>query len=135
MKPLSMVLLLLGIVGTLAFTIFMPAAELMTAQINPAPRENGESPLRSEEIMKVFGELANNGIKMLGFPTDADYKSSIESRLSNPAGDGEATVQGANFPYYVYSVFLGLAMLAGAIAIQAVGREDSEEKTILPIKK
>lgn len=37
--------------------------------------------------------------------------------------------------YYVYSLFLGLALTAAAIAINAIGREDSEEVTVLPIKK
>ncbi|GEM_PF-3489405 len=39
-----------------------------------------------------------------------------------------------NFPFYVYSSFLGLAMIAGAIALNFVGREETE-KTVLPTKK
>jgi hypothetical protein len=40
-----------------------------------------------------------------------------------------------NFNFYVYSCFLGLAMTAAAIGLHLVGREESEEKTILPVKK
>ncbi len=40
-----------------------------------------------------------------------------------------------NFNFYVYSLFLGLALIAAAIAHNLIGREDSEEKTVLPVKK
>ena len=40
-----------------------------------------------------------------------------------------------NFQYYIYGLFLGLAMTAAAIAINVIGREDAEEKTVLPLKK
>lgn len=33
---------------------------------------------------------------------------------------------------YVYALAIGLALLAGAIAIAAVGSADDEEKTVLP---
>jgi hypothetical protein len=32
-------------------------------------------------------------------------------------------------------LFMGLAMVAAAIAIVIVGREEAEEKTVLPVKK
>ena len=40
-----------------------------------------------------------------------------------------------NFQYYIYALFLGLALTAAAVAINVVGREDAEEKTVLPLKK
>jgi len=45
--------------------------------------------------------------------------------------------QGAqkNFGDYAYALFMGMAMVASAIAIVIVGREDAEEKTIIPVKK
>ncbi len=43
--------------------------------------------------------------------------------------------QDPNFQYYIYALFLGLAMTVAAIAINVIGREDSEEKTVLPLKK
>jgi hypothetical protein len=39
-----------------------------------------------------------------------------------------------NFNFYVYSFFMGIAMIAAAIGICVVGREDAEEKTVLPSK-
>jgi hypothetical protein len=45
--------------------------------------------------------------------------------------------QGAktHFGDYAYALFMGLAMVAAAIAIVIVGREEAEEKTVLPVKK
>lgn len=40
-----------------------------------------------------------------------------------------------NYLYNAYALFLGLALFAGAVAIQAMGRWGAEEKTILPVKK
>jgi len=40
-----------------------------------------------------------------------------------------------NYQYYVYSFFLGVAMIAAAIGLHLMGREESEEKTVLPVKK
>jgi hypothetical protein len=40
-----------------------------------------------------------------------------------------------NFQYWIYSLFLALALIAAALANHIVGREDAEEKLILPIKK
>lgn len=47
------------------------------------------------------------------------------------------TKQGAtkNFGDYAYSLFIGFALTLAAIAIILVGKEDAEEKTILPLKK
>jgi len=47
------------------------------------------------------------------------------------------TAQGAkgNFGDYAYALFMALAMVASAIAIVIVGKEDAEEKTVLPVKK
>jgi hypothetical protein len=40
-----------------------------------------------------------------------------------------------NYQFCVYSFFLGMAMIASAIGLHLVGREESEEKTVLPAKK
>jgi hypothetical protein len=47
------------------------------------------------------------------------------------------TEQGAkkNFGDYAYVLFMCAAMCAAAIAIVLIGKEEAEEKTILPIKK
>lgn len=49
--------------------------------------------------------------------------------MANVGGD-------PNFRYYVYSCFLALAMVAAAIALCIVGRDDTaDQKTVLPVKK
>ncbi|MBX9877065.1 MAG: hypothetical protein K2Y22_01280 [Candidatus Obscuribacterales bacterium] len=39
-----------------------------------------------------------------------------------------------NAPYYVYGFFMALALISAAIGIAVIGREDAEEKTVLPLK-
>lgn len=41
----------------------------------------------------------------------------------------------ANFGDYAYCLFLFAALILAAIAIVLIGREDAEEKTLLPSKK
>jgi hypothetical protein len=36
---------------------------------------------------------------------------------------------------YGYILFMGLALVVGGIGIMIIGREDAEEKTVLPVKK
>jgi hypothetical protein len=47
------------------------------------------------------------------------------------------TKQGArdNFGDYAYALFMFAALIMAAVAIVLIGREDAEEKTILPLKK
>lgn len=37
--------------------------------------------------------------------------------------------------YYVYSFFLAASLIAAAIALNCAGRDESEEKTVLPMRK
>ena len=168
--PISLVCLAIGVIGVLAMTVFMPAAELIPAQVYPAKRESGESPVRLPELMAGFGGL---GLQML----DALPKPQVVKNDATPAAEGnvdpvakweaqiikdngevygkqviadvEKNLGGRdnvkkvidllhvdkNFVYSCYSLFLGLALFAGAVAIQAIGRYGAEEKTILPVKK
>ncbi|MBY0360103.1 MAG: hypothetical protein K2W82_19025 [Candidatus Obscuribacterales bacterium] len=173
--PISMALLFVGILATLALTFFMPVAELIPAQVMPAPRTSGESPVRSEIAMS---ELAKVGLQMLQmlprqeeatgekeFASEAaapldkkaivdqweakiikengkDYGQQLINSIEQSLGgrdNVEYVVQlvqtNKNFVYYAYALFLGLAMFAAALAIQAIGRYDAEEKTVLPVKK
>ena len=41
----------------------------------------------------------------------------------------------ANFGEYAYCLFLFVALIVAAIAIILIGREESEEKLLLPVKK
>lgn len=173
--PISMALLLVGFVGTFAMTFFMPVSELIPAQVMPAPRGSGESPVRSSEAMNEFAKIGLQLMMTLprqeeasdskilaseaAHPLDKkeviakweakiikengkDYGSQIISNLEQVFG-GRDNVEyvvhlvqtDKNFCYYTYALFLGLSMFAASIAIQAIGRYDSEEKTILPVKK
>jgi hypothetical protein len=60
---------------------------------------------------------------------------SLEPIRAAVAGFAGELQKDANFQYYIYALFLGLAMTAAAIAINVIGREDAEEKTVLPLKK
>lgn len=40
----------------------------------------------------------------------------------------------SNAPYYVYGFFMAMALVSAAIGIAVIGREDAEEKTVLPLK-
>jgi len=54
--------------------------------------------------------------------------SALPERLKNLKDD-------PNYPFYIYSFFLGIAMTCAAIGLALVGREEAEEKTVLPAKK
>lgn len=167
--PISLVFLALGVIGVLATTVFMPAAELVPAQINPAPRESGESPVRIPAAMDGFAKLGLQMIDLLPKPGVEENASTAgkssetivadwEARIIKENGDvyGKQVIQETenrlggrenvkkvielmhadrNYFYTAYSLFLGLAMFFGAVAIQAIGRYGAEEKTILPAKK
>lgn len=126
-RPIAAIVMLLSIVGVLACSLlFMPAAELMPAVAESpsatAPLEPGLSPVRSEKALNFFEKLA----EMMWETNDVD-KLAEQPLPDGAPGDVRA--------YTKYSVFLGLALVFGAIAIAAVGRYDSEEKTIIPAKK
>lgn len=167
--PISLVFLALGIVGVLATTVFMPAAELVPAQVNPAPRESGESPVRIPAAMDGFAKLGLQMIDLLPKPgveenaatagkSSEDIVAAWEANIIKENGEvyGKQVIQETesrlgsrdnvkkiielmhadkNYFYTAYSLFLGLALFAGAVAIQAIGRYGAEEKTIIPAKK
>lgn len=105
-----------------AMTLFMPAAEVMPALVNAdaMPLHADVSWIQIPGAQALFDSLSKQILDILKF--GGDLKDAT-------------TGSNVNFPYYAYAVFLGLAMTAAAIAIQFVGREESEEKTILPVKK
>jgi hypothetical protein len=46
-----------------------------------------------------------------------------------------AYLQGdVNAPFYIYGFFMAMALISAAIGIAVIGREDAEEKTVLPLK-
>jgi hypothetical protein len=68
----------------------------------------------------------------LGFPSPLPALSHLrESLATKLPGGSDPQV----FVYYVYSLFLGLAMVCASVGLWLEGREESEERTILPVKK
>lgn len=162
--PISMGICLLAAVGVLvASLVFLPAAELLPAQVFPEKRGSGESCVRIPELMNQY---AGFGVQMLGMlpgpkpAADAqnadvmkDWKAKIVETNGDKYGDqvakdiqqnlGEQNLKTVldllqvdkNYVYNAYALFLGLALFLGAVAIQAMGRWGAEEKTILPVKK
>ncbi len=108
--------------------IGLPAAELLPAQVDPGPIAAGLSPVRSVAGMDVFKEIGQNLTEV--FYNTKDLKIYVEG---SPKLIGSAP--GEVKAYTMWAVFLSLAMLCAAIALNAVGRYDSEEKTVLPVKK
>ncbi len=167
--PISLVFLAAGVIGVLATTIFMPAAELVPAQVYPAVRESGESPVRVPAAMDGFAKLGLQMIDLLPKPgveenavtagkSSEDIVAAWEASILKDNGEayGKQVIQESesrlggrenvkkviellhadkNYFYTAYSLFLGLALFAGAVAIQAIGRYGAEEKTIIPAKK
>jgi len=107
-----MILVLAFAGACFVLTWFMPLAEL--GLLNPLDKMPPE--------IKAWAESS-------GFISTA--QSLHQSILGLVAG----IQSDPNFQYYVYALFLGLAMTAAAIGINVVGREESEEKTVLPVKK
>ncbi|MBX9686012.1 MAG: hypothetical protein K2X27_04870 [Candidatus Obscuribacterales bacterium] len=163
--PISIVICLAAAAATLGCAaLFMPAAELLPAQVNPEARVSGESCVRIPELMKQYGSIGVSMLDMLpkqpqseeqagadalknweaellkknGEVYGKELRASIESSLG-----GEENLKKVvglmnvdkNYVYNAYALFLGLALLAGALGIQAMGRWGAEEKTILPAKK
>jgi hypothetical protein len=129
MKPhkltVTVLLLVAAFAGlTLIATVFMPAAELIPAQVTEIKPISGDSPIRSKEIMDQFAELAKVGLTIVN-KFGADVTTDLHKLVEN----------NPNSPYFMYSFFLGAALISAAIAICAIGRLDAEEETVIPIKK
>jgi hypothetical protein len=130
-KPVAAIAWAIGLVACLlASLILMPAAELMPAQVNlpaaTAPLLPGLSPVRNEGAMDFFKGVAE------GF-SDMRFQTGDLKKLTAEPLDG--TTPGEVRAYVLYSIGLALALTAAAIAINAIGRYDSEDKTIIPVKK
>ncbi len=69
--------------------------------------------LQSQTLTGLNEEAKENGLKQ----PDPDWK--------NPVVSGD----------YAYVYFMSFSLLLAAIAIMLIGREDAEEKLILPVKK
>lgn len=115
-KGINGILAIAGGILCLVITLVMPWAELgMNAQLDHWPlwlrwlSENLHLPLPDYSFMSSYATEWTEHLK----------KGGAES----------------NFGDYAYAFVMGLAMIAAAIGIAAIGREDGEEKTIIPVKK
>jgi len=92
-------------------------------------------------VLLPWAELGFNG----KFPAWLSWLPSWVVEFFNELGKGTIasqiqeylTNQGAqtNLGDYAYALFLFLALIAAAVAIILIGREESEEKLLLPVKK
>ena len=106
--------------------LLIPAAELMPAQVHEGAWGPGLSPFRSVAVMNAYKSVAES--ITAGFFPQKDLKQVVDEPQKN---GNPGTVRS----YEVYAVFLALAMVFAAIAINAVGRTEAEEKLVLPLKK
>jgi hypothetical protein len=68
----------------------------------------------------------------LGFPASLPQLMQLrEALMAKLPGGSDPQV----FVYYVYSLFLAAAMVSASVGLWLEGREESEEKTLLPVKK
>ena len=106
--------------------VLMPASELMPATVRSGSWANGLSPVRSYDIMQEFKKLGNS------ISSTVFNKPNVDDAMNTPMHDD---IPGDVRSYVAYSIFLSLALIFSAIAINCIGRWDSEEKTIIPYKK
>ncbi len=108
---LPIILVLIFAAGCLGMTFMMPWAEygLLTPSIPGS--DFGAGLAKSLHI----SELLNPAIAF------------VNSNFSHLKDD-------VNAPYYVYGFFMAMALVSAAIGIAVIGREDAEEKTVLPMK-
>jgi uncharacterized membrane protein len=104
MKPVYIISVILTVLALVTALFFMPAAELIPAQVEPGPIAPGLSPVRSEHAMEFFGTIGRQLSEVMG-------------------------------AYQMWAVFFALALVLAALAIGLIGRLESEEKTVLPVKK
>jgi len=115
-KTIDIVLVVVGAVACLALTGLMPWAELgMDASFQNWP-----------EWLKWLS--INLNIPLPDYSNLANYASEWTEHLKKAGAE-------SRFGDYAYALVMGLAMIASAVGIAAIGREDGEEKTVLPVKK
>jgi hypothetical protein len=106
--------------------VLMPASELMPATVTPGPWTDGLSPVRSYDAMQAFKGIGNSlSSTLFNMPN-------VDDAMTKPM---HTNIPGDVRSYVAYAIFLSLAMIFAAVAINCIGRWDSEEKTIIPYKK
>jgi hypothetical protein len=112
-QGLSVILLGVFVAACLGMTFFMPWSELgfMTS---------AEPTGTWVPLMNFVNSTGLSGLLAVGSGAVCGILNGIKS---NPDSS-----------YYIYSFFCGLALIAAAFGINVIGREDAEEKTVLPQK-
>ena len=115
-KTIDIVLVVAAAVATVALTGLLPWAELGM---------NG-----SFDNWPLWLRWVNENI---GLPLpNYDQVASVATGWSEYLKKAGAE---SRFGDYAYSLLMAMALVAAAIGITAIGREDAEEKTVLPVKK
>lgn len=115
-KTIDTALVVVGALICLAFTGLMPWAELgMNGTFDNWP-------------LWLRWTSEHTGLHLPDYAAVSGLGADWTSYLQKNGAD-------KNLGDYAYSLVMGLAMIAAAIGIAAVGREEAEEKTVLPVKK
>lgn len=115
-KTVNTALVIIGALVCLAFTGLMPWAELgMNGAFDNWPLWLRWISEHTGIVLPNYASAGNLATDWTGYL----QKAGAEKNL----GD------------YAYSLVMGVAMIGAAIGIAAIGREEAEEKTVLPVKK
>jgi hypothetical protein len=119
----------LALFGIIAAVVFLPAMELIPSQTYPGSIAPGLSPVRMPAVMQGYKDVAEKMSPMFGGTQDLKpYAEGNPKSLKDAPGQLKV--------YAMWAVFLSLAMLLAALAYGIIGRLfDTEEKTVLPVKK
>ncbi len=115
-KGINSILAIAGGLLCIVITLTMPWAELgMDASFQNWP-----------EWLKWLS--INLNMPLPDYSNMANYATEWTAHLKKAGAE-------SRFGDYAYALVMGLAMIASAVGIAAIGREDGEEKTVLPVKK
>lgn len=120
----------------------------VVADTGEAKMASGKGPIASLFVILFAGACLVLTLFMpwaeLGLPVGKEVPEILQAmaglfeqvKQSAPELVGKLEEGDPNLQYYLYSIFLALAMCAAALGLGIVGRdENSDEKTVLPVKK
>lgn len=119
----------LVIVGVVALMVVAISLTLMPWAESGFGFEPQKLPEWSQHIFDANGPFAS--LKPLGDWAQQALTSKVDKGDLNKSNQIDPILAGN----YMYALAMGAAMTLAAIAIMYVGKEDAEEKTILPVKK
>ncbi|HEY9790310.1 MAG TPA: hypothetical protein V6D22_07925 [Candidatus Obscuribacterales bacterium] len=136
------IVIVCALLSLICGVVLMPVSELLPSTLTSGSWLPGLSPVRSYDAMQAVRNIGNSFTGVL-FPNAMQetgpapapqngQSDDVKKAIDHPMQGG---IPGEVRSYVAYAIFLSLAMIFAAIAINAVGRWDSEEKTIIPAKK